>query len=177
LLTLFPTILLVCGKVNFTNLSRYSDLCEKSYRRHYGQSFAFVQLNQHTIAQAIAPTSDSIAAIDCSFIAKSGKATYGLDWFYNGSASRSEKGLEISVIAVIDVSARRGYTLSVQQTPPTPTSTQQQSQRKGKGKTQATPTVSRQAIEQIRSRAQSTSRPAQSDPTINPSLRTRNHPG
>jgi len=152
LLTLFPTILLVCGKVNFTNLSRYSDLCEKSYRRHYGQSFAFVQLNQHTIAQAIAPTSDSIAAIDCSFIAKSGKATYGLDWFYNGSASRSEKGLEISVIAVIDVSARRGYTLSVQQTPPTPTSTKQQSKRKGKGKgkTKATPTVSRQAIEQIR---------------------------
>ncbi len=56
------------------------------------------------------------------------------------------------MIAVIDVSARRGYTLSVQQTPPTPTSTQQQSQRKGKGKgkTKATPTVSRQAIEQIR---------------------------
>jgi hypothetical protein len=37
--------------------------------------------------------------------------------FYNGSASRNQKGLEISVIAVIDVEARRGYSLSVQQTP------------------------------------------------------------
>jgi hypothetical protein len=55
--------------------------------------------------------------MDCSFIPKSGKASYGLDWFYNGSQSRTQKGLEISVIAVIDVEARRGYSLSVQQTP------------------------------------------------------------
>jgi len=55
--------------------------------------------------------------MDCSFIPKSGKATYGLDWFYNGSQSRTQKGLEISVIAVIDLDAHRGYSLSVQQTP------------------------------------------------------------
>ncbi|UBF25977.1 hypothetical protein K9N68_31310 [Kovacikia minuta CCNUW1] len=55
--------------------------------------------------------------MDCSFIPKSGKSTYGLDWFYNGSQSRTQKGLEISVIAVIDVEAQRGYSLSVQQTP------------------------------------------------------------
>jgi hypothetical protein len=69
------------------------------------------------IDEAIAPTAEVIAATDCSFIPKSGKQTYGLDWFYNGSASRTEKGLELSVIAVIDVAAHQGYTLSVQQTP------------------------------------------------------------
>jgi hypothetical protein len=37
-----------------------------------------------------------------SFIPKSGKHTHGLDWFYNGSASRSQKGLEISTLAIID---------------------------------------------------------------------------
>jgi hypothetical protein len=58
-----------------------------------------------------------IGGINCSLIPKSGKATYRLDWFYNGSASRSQKGLEISVIAVIDVEAPRGYSLSMQQTP------------------------------------------------------------
>jgi hypothetical protein len=36
---------------------------------------------------------------------KSGRATYGLDWFYNGSASRPERGLEWSVIAVISPDA------------------------------------------------------------------------
>jgi hypothetical protein len=40
-----------------------------------------------------------------------------VDSFYNGSISKSEKGLEISVISVVDVDACQGYTLSVQQTP------------------------------------------------------------
>lgn len=149
MLTLFPTILLVYGKVNFTNLSRYSHFSERTYRRQYRQSFGFVEFNQHTIAEAIPATADSIAAIDCSFVPKSGKATYGVDWFYNGSASRSERGLEISLIAVIDVSAQRGYSLSVQQTPPTPVSPNQPTKEKRKRKNKGRQTVSRQTIEQI----------------------------
>jgi DDE superfamily endonuclease len=117
-LTLFPTLLLVCGKVNFTNLSRYSALSEKTYRRHYHQEFCFMRLNAQVIEDAIPSSATCIGGMDCSFIRKSGKATYGLDWFYNGSQSRTQKGLEISVIAVIDVEAHRGYSLSVQQTPP-----------------------------------------------------------
>lgn len=151
MLRLFPTILLLCGKVNFTNLSRYSDLSEKTYRRHYHQSFAFVELNHYTIGQAIQGAAEIIAAIDCSFLPKSGKGTYGLEWFYNGSAHRSEKGLEISVIAVIDVSAHRGYSLSVQQTPPTPVSLHKQTNGKSKvqGQGQGQSTISRQDIERI----------------------------
>ena len=49
-------------------------------------------------------------------VGKTGKKTWGIDWFYNGSAGRAQKGLEISVIAVVDVKARQGYTLSVKQT-------------------------------------------------------------
>ncbi|MBW4443382.1 MAG: hypothetical protein KME10_19540 [Plectolyngbya sp. WJT66-NPBG17] len=36
-MSLFATMLVVCGKVNFTNLSRYSDLSERTYRRQYKQ--------------------------------------------------------------------------------------------------------------------------------------------
>jgi len=84
-------------------------------------------------------------------VPKSGKATYGLDWFYNGSASRSEKGLEISVIAVVDVAVHRGYTLSVQQTPTTLRSSQRRATGKGKGNRQrkSTQTFSRQDMERI----------------------------
>jgi hypothetical protein len=78
--------LVVCGKANFTNLSRYSDYCEKTYRRQYQQSFDFVSLNAETIAQAIPSYREQVAAIDCSFIPKSGKATWGLDAFYSRSA-------------------------------------------------------------------------------------------
>ncbi len=65
---------------------------------------------------AIPSNREQVAAIDCSFVKKSGKTTWGIDSFYNGSAGKSEKGLEISVISVVDIDACQGYTLSVQQT-------------------------------------------------------------
>jgi hypothetical protein len=129
------------GKVNFSNLSRYSEWSEKTYRRQYSQGFDFTTLNAQLIKAAIPASATQVGAMDCSFIPKSGKATYGLDWFYNGSANRSEKGLEVSVIAVIDVEARRGYSLSVQQTLAMNKATQTQVQSE---------TVSWQTIEQVR---------------------------
>ena len=74
--------------------------------------------NAEIIKKAILPTSRQIIATDCSFINKSGKATYGIEYFYNGSAGKAEKGLEVSVVAVVDVDSKQGYALSVQQTPP-----------------------------------------------------------
>ena len=110
------TLFVVCGKANFTNLSRYGEYSERTYRRQYQKSFDFIPFHAETIAAAIEPSKEQVAAIDCSFISKSGKQTWGLDNFYNGSISKSQKGLEISVIAVVDVSAHQGYTLSVKQT-------------------------------------------------------------
>lgn len=112
---------MVCGKVNFTNLSRYSELSERTYRRHFSQPYGFMGLNQETISQAVEPTHFQVSAIDASFVPKSGKATYGVDYFHNGKAGRSERGLEISMIAVVDVEKSIGYSLSVQQTPATET--------------------------------------------------------
>lgn len=118
ILTLFSTLVVSCGRATFMNLSRYSQINERTYRRQYQRSFNFIQFNQKLIEQAIEPESEVILAVDCSFIPKSGKRTYGIDYFYNGSASRAEKGLEISAMAVVDVNKKRGYSLSVQQTPP-----------------------------------------------------------
>jgi len=54
--------------------------------------------------------------MDCSFVAKSGKATFGLDAFWNGCVSRVETGLEISVVGVVDVETEQGYAVSAEQT-------------------------------------------------------------
>jgi hypothetical protein len=113
---------LVFGKANFTNMSRYSDKSERTYRRQYSKDFNFTGLNAEVIKAATTLASVLIAVMDCSFIPKSGKQTAGIGWFYNGSASRSERGLEISLLGVVDVNARRGYSLSVQQTPAKPES-------------------------------------------------------
>lgn len=115
---LFSTIILMCGKVNFTNLSRYSEISERTYRRQFLGSYNFIKGNAEIISKAITATARQIIATDCSFVPKSGKATYGIEYFYNGTASRAEKGLEISVIAIVDVDSKQGYALSVQQTPP-----------------------------------------------------------
>lgn len=117
ILTLFSTLLVSCGRATFTNLGRYSHLSERTYRRQYQHSFNFIKFNQQLIEQAIKPEAEMILAVDCSFIPKSGHKTYGLDYFYNGSASKAEKGLEISAMAVVDVRQKTAYSLSVQQTP------------------------------------------------------------
>ena len=114
---LFSTILLVYGKVNFTNLSRYSSLSEKTYRRHFLKNFDFAQFHQYFIKKALNSERTIIAVIDCSFIKKSGKKTEGKASFYNGVAGRSEEGLEISVISLVEVETHLSYSVSVQQTP------------------------------------------------------------
>ena len=49
LLTLFTTILVVRGKVNFRNLSRYSDLSEKTYSRQFAKAFDAISFNRQLI--------------------------------------------------------------------------------------------------------------------------------
>ena len=67
----------------------------------------------------IPPEHEQAVVIDASFVPKSGKKTYGLDRFWNGSHGRSEKGLEISTLAWLDITDNGAYGLSVEQTPPT----------------------------------------------------------
>jgi hypothetical protein len=67
---------------------------------------------------ALDPCSELISAQDASFIPKSGKQTFGLGHFFNGCANRAESGLEISTLAVVDVTRRCAFTLAVAQTSP-----------------------------------------------------------
>ena len=110
------TIFVVCGKVNYSNLSRYSRLSERTYRRHFERGIGIEYLNQSLIEQVRRESRTQIAVVDCTFLAKSGRQTHGLDWFYNGKTQRPEKGLELSVVAIVDVEGNTGYTLSAQQT-------------------------------------------------------------
>ena len=118
---LFSTILLVYGQVNFTNLSRYSSLSEKTDRRHFFKSFDFTEFHKYFIKKALNHERTIIAVIDCSFIKKSGKKTEGKASFYNGLAGRPEEGLEISVISIVEVETHLSDSVSVQQTPWRPT--------------------------------------------------------
>jgi len=120
---------MVPGHAAFRNLSRYSPYHEKTFARWYARGFDFVSLNKAAITAVIPKTHEQALVIDASFVPKSGKHTYGLDRFWNGSHSRTEKGLEISALAWLDVTGNCAYGLSVEQTPPTGEGTAQKATR------------------------------------------------
>lgn len=115
---LFSTLLGLRGKANYLNLSRYMDYDERTLRRHSQQPFPFEALNTKLAASSL--SGRLILAGDATFVHKSGKKTYGLDRFWNGCASRVERGLEVSVLALVD-EQRQAMALTADQTPVLPT--------------------------------------------------------
>jgi len=118
LATLCVTILVLRGRVNFRNLSRYCDYSERPIARQFREPFDWPDFHQRVLLTALAPHSALISAHDASFISKSGKQTFGLGHFFNGCTSRAERGLEISTLAVVDVTRRCAFTLASAPTPP-----------------------------------------------------------
>jgi hypothetical protein len=95
-------------------------LSEKTYHPHFLKSFNFPQFNQYFLKEALNSEHTIIAVIDCSFVRKNGKITDGKGYFYNGVAGKSEQGLEIYGISIVEIETRLSYSLSVQQTPSRP---------------------------------------------------------
>jgi hypothetical protein len=115
---LLGLMLMLPGHATFRNMSRYSPYHERTFSRWYARDFDWVSLNQAAITEAVPPEHDQALVMDASFVPKSGKHTYGLDRFWNGSHSRAEKGREISTLAWLDITDHGAYCLSVEQTPP-----------------------------------------------------------
>lgn len=117
LTALFTTILVVRGKINFYNMSRYSAYSEKTYRRQFRKTFDYLKFNLLCAEKVIEKDSRLLLAQDPSFIPKSGKKTFGLGKFFNSCAGKAERGLEISTLALVDVVMNTAYCLSAKQTP------------------------------------------------------------
>jgi hypothetical protein len=92
-------------------------LDEKTYRRQFAKKLNFIEFNRLGNKIAIPESAVKIAALDCSFVTKSGKKTHGLAQFWNGKQGKAEKGLEISTLAVVDVDYNTAYHVSTRQTP------------------------------------------------------------
>jgi hypothetical protein len=116
--TLFATILALRGRVNFRHLSRDCDYCARTIARQFRRCLDWPDCHQRVITVARDPRSEVISAQDASFIPKRGQQTFGLGHFFNGCTSRAERGLEISTLAVVEVTRRCAFTRAVAQTPP-----------------------------------------------------------
>ncbi len=94
------TWLTVRGRFNFANLSRYSALHERTWRRGFARTFAWAEFNSRLLTSMLPVEHELLAALDASFVKKSGKCTAGLGSFFNGCAGRVEKGLELSLLSI-----------------------------------------------------------------------------
>lgn len=115
--SLFRAMMICQSSINFLSLARHSNLSERTFRRNFRRKFDFSELNRQIIEKCLV-LPPVAACQDASFIKKSGKHTFGLDKFWNGSHSRAEKGLETSVISIIDQHQHASLCLSAAQTPP-----------------------------------------------------------
>jgi Transposase DDE domain len=121
LIELLMSWLTVQGRFNFTNVCRYCRYNERTLRRWFSRCFNWAEFNSRLIQMLAGSDHEMIAAMDASFVCKSGKKTEGIDWYWHGTASRAEKGLEASVISLVDMDVNSAYALSAKQTNPTGT--------------------------------------------------------
>jgi len=106
MLSLFAVLVVFQGKATFTNMGRYSPMNEKRFRRWSYKNFNY----------SLPEDNEKIAAIDASFMSKSGRKTEGLGWYYNGSAGESQRGLEVSTLCIVDLKSNTSYALDSRQT-------------------------------------------------------------
>ncbi len=113
--TIFELWLALPVRYTMVNLGRMGCYSEKSIRLHFEKFFDFVCFNRELIKKRCGK--ELIAAFDPSYIPKSGKQTPGLGRWWSGKDQCTLKGLEISCLSIIDVTAGTAMSLEAVQTP------------------------------------------------------------
>lgn len=85
----------------FSNMERWGQMTEKSYRSCFKKFFDWFRFNYVLIKQYC--SKEMIAVFDPSFIKKSGKHTYGIGMFWSGVRQKALRGLEIGCLGFVDV--------------------------------------------------------------------------
>lgn len=106
------------GHATMANLSRYGAGSARAIARWCRHPFGFTAFNLTMLALAgVLENETLLAVLDCTFLPKSGKSTWGVGKYYNGCASRPEWGLEACVLGLADLEENTAYTVDACQTP------------------------------------------------------------
>jgi hypothetical protein len=114
---LFQVLFRMRGRVNFTNMARYSPFSEQTFRRHFQRAFRWVALNLTILRLCRHPGESLIGVFDGTFLPKSGTESYGLDRFFSSAAGRPERGQEVSILGVVATKSREAFGVDATQTP------------------------------------------------------------
>ena len=87
LLEILILFLSIRGRINFLQLARYGKYKEQRYRQQFEKRFDFLSFNKElTLSQG---SGRYAIAFDPSYVAKSGKETPGVGWYWSGCASKA----------------------------------------------------------------------------------------
>lgn len=127
----------IMGKKTFRNLGRYIGVDEHTIARQMEKEVDFTAINIEMITNCREEGDVYAAAQDASFLPKAGEKTPGLDYHWNGTAGRAEKGLEVDSIAVVRIrnGKKEGFAVSGRLSPANPIPFKE---RKKKGKDEPT---------------------------------------
>jgi len=111
-------ILCMTGRVTMLGISRWAGKggSYRTVQRFFNAAIpwpqVFAKFFQHHL---YLPEGEYILVGDESVVTKSGKETYGLDYFFSGLLSKVVKGLAIFSLSLVSVEERRSYPLRVEQ--------------------------------------------------------------
>lgn len=110
--------LIMPQRINFTQMERFGDHGEQTYRNLFSRKFDWLRFNCYLAIHYFNECRGKKAiAIDPSYISKSGKHTHGVGYFWSGTAGRAKYGLEILGISLIETEAHQSMHLLAAQTP------------------------------------------------------------
>lgn len=104
----------ITGRVNFSQMARFSKSCESRFRQNFKRKFDWVAFNTGLTTRTDGHL--RAIAIDPCYIPKSGKKTPGLGYFWSGTANATKRGLEILGMALVDATDRLAVFLIAVQT-------------------------------------------------------------
>lgn len=110
------TIMIIPRKINFTQLGRYDQYGEQSYRQLFTQRIDWMSINGCLSKMYFPKNSRKAIAIDPSFIKKSGNKTPHVGKFWSGTSSAVKHGLEVLGISLIDIDTHDSIMLRCEQT-------------------------------------------------------------
>ena len=108
------------GRLNFTSLEHYGGRSARTHARWFTRPFPFARLAVAALGAAHPRVPEGLGALlamDASFVAKSGDETWGTGWFWSGMARAARWGLEVTLLAAVDVEEGGAYPLCARQSP------------------------------------------------------------
>lgn len=92
-------------------MSRYAFMGVKRVRRWYRRTFDCFKFNCRMLSNVMSISEEKIAALDASFMTKRGKNADGLGLYWRGCKGQAERGLELSLLGVVDLQSNTAYAL------------------------------------------------------------------